>query len=64
MAHAHIGVYAEPASVKYHADVDEIFIYCGDSHLCMKTYEAVTLRDDLSRAITEAAQQHAQTVEA
>jgi hypothetical protein len=50
MAHAHNNVYAKPAHVKYHDDVDEIFIYCGDSHLCMKAIER--MRVALAKAVS------------
>jgi hypothetical protein len=37
---------------------------CGGSGIAMNSAEAIKLRDDPSRAITEAAQQHAQAKDA
>ncbi|HWG67493.1 MAG TPA: hypothetical protein VN662_08785 [Rhodanobacteraceae bacterium] len=63
MAHAHSSVYAKPATVRIEC-TGEISIWCGDARISMSPEEAVQLRDDLSRAITEAATAAAKAVQA
>ena len=51
------------ASAMYRDDGTAIIrVKCGAGYIAMDCEEAVKIRDDLSRAITEAAPQHAQTV--
>lgn len=53
MAHAHSYVYAETPHIKH--DEHGVTIRVGHACFVMRHAEAIQLRNDLSRAITEAA---------
>jgi len=61
MAHVHSDVYAETPHIEH--DEHGVTIRVGHARFVMRHAEAVQLRNDLSRAITEAATAAAKAVE-
>jgi len=64
MATANVMTFNDPGEpIRIRFDFDQFYVYWQvGTYLALNRDEAVKLRDDLSRAITEAAQQHAQAI--